>query len=72
MGGNKFWIVMAIASFDSLKLTNTFGDVTKIQVSDGDPELFCPVFNSKEKAEHWSNGRYEVLELTDSTKQIYH
>lgn len=72
MSKNKFWIVMVVASFDSLNLTNKFGDITKIQIADGEPDLFCPVFNSKDKADRWSKGRYEVIELTDSTSQIYH
>jgi hypothetical protein len=57
-GGVAMWLVMAAFPFKSMTANGW-----PVGTDPGEPTHFAPVFTSKEDADKWSGGRFEVLEI---------
>jgi len=64
MDSDNFWMVLIVMPFDSaLNALDHEGKKISFNVSLDSPTHFCPAFKSKEQADKFSEGKYQVVEL---------
>ena len=58
----KRYLVMALESFENLQVTSC-GERLTLRMDGNFPCGYLPVFETREKAEEFSGGKYDVKEL---------